>query len=167
MANTYTYTARSARDPERVLTFTLYEDTLSVNLTGVLESLEQVAAAESRGDEAKKQLKTQFKPTTLKVVEKLSGPVHLGDVNVDLDDDGRFTLKSWKRVAGLRLAPLNISIGPVDNPEAAKAFIAELEQRRAASAHPSKFFGPLDYWFGWVGLVLAAVILIRWPRRES
>jgi hypothetical protein len=132
-----------------------------------LESLEQVAAAESRGDEAKKQLKTQFKPTTLKVVENLSGPVHLGDVNVELDDDGQFTLNSWKRVGGLRLAPLNISIGPVDNPKAAEAFIAEFEQRRAASSHPSKFFGPLDYWFGWVGLVLVAMILIRWPRRES
>lgn len=167
MANTYTYTARSARDPERVLTFTLYKNSLSVNLTGVLESLEQVATAERRGDEAKKQLKSQFKPTTLKVVENLSGPVHLGDVNVELDATNQFALKSWKRVGGLRLAPINISIGPVDNPEAAEAFIAEFEQRRAASSHPSKFFGPLDYWFGWIGLVLLAVILIRWPRRES
>ncbi len=167
MKNTYTYTARSAQNPERVLTFTLHDDTLSVNLTGVLESLEQVATAESRGDEAKKQLKTQFKPTTLKVIENLSGPVHLGDVKVDLEDDGRFTFKSWKRVAGLRLAPLNINIGPVDNPEAAEAFINEFEQRKAEGSHPSKFFGPLDYWFGWAGLALAAVILIRWPHRES
>lgn len=165
MANTYTYTARSAQDPERVLTFTLYDDTLSVNLTGVLESLEQVATAESRGEEAKKQLKTQFKPTTLKIVENLSGPVHLGDIKFDLND-GRFNLKSWKRVGGLRFAPLNISIGPVDNPEAAEAFIAEFEQRKAATSHPGKFFGPLDYWFGWVGLALVAVILLRWPRRS-
>ena len=37
---------------------------------------------------------------------------------------------AWPRIGELRLAPVNFNMGPVDNQDAAKAFVDELEQRQ-------------------------------------
>jgi hypothetical protein len=73
----------------------------------------------------------------------------------------------WQRLGGLRLAPIMFNMGKIDNEAAAEAFVKELEKRKAEEEHAGKFFGPLDYWFGWLGIVFLIGFLIRWPQRKK
>lgn len=166
MAETYTYTARNANNPDEVYTFTLRGDYLQLDIAGVLEQIDKVRKAEQVEEEVRRQVKIQAKPVIFKMIESFSGPVHVSDVNSYQKGEG-FTLAVWKRIAGLRCAPMVISVSRVDNLEATKAFIDELDERKKTAGHAGKFFGPLDYWFGWVGLIFLIAILIRWPHREK
>lgn len=167
MAATYTYTARNAYDPEKVVTFTLYDGHLRVNLTGLLEDLGKVTAAEDKTEEAKHQIRTQAGPTALKLVENLSGPIHVQDARASLDEEERLRVFAWKRLGGLRLAPIVVNAGRVDNPEAAEAFVEELETRSASTEPVNRFIGPLDYWIGWAGMLIGLFFLFRWPQRQD
>lgn len=162
---TYTYTARNANDPSKVVTFTLYNNHMRVNLTGVMEQAGKVVGAEEKPAEAGHQLSNQAKPAAMKMLEGVSGPVHVSDVNAHLDDD-QLRVMLWQRVAGLRLAPIQFNMGEVDNADAAEAFVDELNQRREDSPHAGKFFGPLDYWIVWAGLMVLVGFLFRWPRQR-
>ncbi len=166
MMDTYTYTARSADDPQKVITFTLRDEYLEINVTGMLEHIGEVVSGEERKRAVEKKIKTQAKPAALKVMEELSGPIHISDVKGEVAGEDQLKLTIWKRVGGLRAAPILLQFDNVDNPEAAQAFIAELKNRKASADHLGKFFGPLDYWLGWIGLVFVLVLLWRWPRRK-
>lgn len=166
MTNTYTYTARSADDPQRVITFTLREEYLEINLTGMLDSIEEVVSGEEKGDTIKAQVKTQAKPAALKVMEAFSGPIHISDVMGEVEED-KLKLRVWKRLGGLRAAPVLLDFASVDNPEAAKAFITELNERKRRAEHLGRFFGPLDYWFGWIALAVVLLVLWKWPRKKA
>lgn len=166
MQDTYTYTARSADDPDRMVTFTLANGHMMLNLTGVLDRLSEVTSAEEKAAAIREQLKKQATPSVMKGIEQLSGPVHVRDVAADLDD-GRLTVRAWQRAGGLRLAPMVIGIDHVDNVEAASAFVQELDARQEGAASAGKFAGPLDYWFGWAVLLLALIVLVRWPSKKQ
>lgn len=163
---TYTYTARSVNNPDKVITFTLYNGHMRVNLTGLLEQAAVVGQAEESSEELKQQISTQAKPAAMKLTEGISGPVHVNDVQANLSDEN-LQITFWQRLAGLRFVPVLFNMGKIDNPVAAKAFMDELEQRQAAESHVGKFFGPLDYWFGWIALVFVIGFLIRWPGRKE
>jgi hypothetical protein len=163
---TYTYTARNASDPTRVVTFTLYNNHLRVNLTGVLEQADQVAGAEDKPAEIGRQFSTQAKPAAMKMVENFSGPAHISDVDAHLDEE-KLKVTLWQRIAGLRLAPVQFNMGKVDNADAAEAFVDELDQRKDTSTPASRFVGPLDYWAGWAGLLLLLGIVFRWSSRNN
>lgn len=165
---TYTYTARNIHNPDKVLTFTLQGDYLKVNLTGLEESLSEVIAGKEGSEAVKKGLSTQAAPTALKVMESISGPVHISDVSLKLlgDDLNQFRITLWKRLAGLRAAPVVLDMGEIDNPPAAKRFREELETRKESAGKISKFIGPLDYWLGWIGMALLALFFIRQPTEE-
>lgn len=167
MTETYTYTARNVNNPEKVITFTLYDGHMRVNLTGLLEDLGTITAAEDKAAEAKRQLKSQAGPTTLKVLENMTGPFHVRDTSASLDEEDRLRVMAWKRMAGFRLAPVMISAGRVDNPEAAEAFVEELDQRAEETESINRFFGPLDYWLGWLLMITGLVVLFRWPGKEE
>lgn len=166
MADTYTFTARSAENPDKVITFTLYGEYLRINLTDVVDRLGRIATAEERGAEIREQIKSHAQPTTAKFIENVTGPVHLRDVNARFDGE-RFSLSAWKRALGLRLAPIYFSMGTIDNPDAAQSFVNELERRKESSEHIGKFFGPLDYWMGWAGVVLGITLLLNWPESKG
>lgn len=161
--NTYTYTARNADEPDKVLTFTLQGEYLKINLTGLADNLSQILEEKEDPDAAREQLTSQVKPTTLKLLEAISGPIHISDVQGQLSGSSGEALQitAWKRVGGLRAAPIVLNMGRVDNPQAAEAFLAELDNRKEKASTISKFFGPLDYWFGWLGLVLLVLFFIR------
>jgi len=164
---TYTYTARNINNPDKIVTFTLYDSHMRVNLTGVLDQANTVVSSEEKSGELKQQVSQQAKPALLKLKERISGPIHVNDINAKMDDD-LFQVKMWPRVAGLRLAPIQVDMGQVDNEEAAEAFVDELEQRKDTTESDSrKFFGPLDYWVGWAGLLLLVGLLIRRPNRDK
>lgn len=163
---TYTYTARNINDPDKVVTFTLYDGHMRVNLTGLLDQANTVASSKEKPDELKHQVRLQAKPALLKLKEGISGPVHISDVNANFEDE-QFQVKLWPRVGGLRLAPVQVDMGQIDNEDAAEAFVDELEQRKESASDARKFFGPLDYWIGWAGLLLLIGLFIRRPKRSE
>jgi hypothetical protein len=163
---TYTYTARNVNDPDRVVTFTLYDGHMKVNLTGLFDQASTVRQAEEKTTELKQQISTQAKPAAMKLAEEYSGPVHVSDVQANLSNEN-LQVTLWQRLGGLRLVPILFNMGKIDNEDAAEAFVEELKVRQKETAHAGKFFGPLDYWIGWLGLALVIGLLIRWPRREE
>ena len=165
--NTYTYTARNAEDPDKVVTFTLDDERMRVNLTDLVDETHRVIRSESKSKELIRQAKPKVKPVLMKLKERISGPVHISDVDARLNED-KFLVRIWPRVAGLRLAPVGINMGQVDNEYAAEAFVDELESRKESEPAAKKFFGPFDYWFGWAGLmVLAGLFLRRYRQSEA
>lgn len=163
---TYTYTARSAIDPSKVVTFTLYNNHMRVNLTGFMDQASQVAGAEQKPEAIKQQISAQAKPAAVKIVENLSGPVHISDVDAHMDDE-QLKVTLWQRTAGLRLAPVQFKMKRVDNLEAAEAFVDEIKERKNEAPSEGKFWGPLDYWAGWAGLLLVVGIFFRWRIRQA
>jgi hypothetical protein len=163
---TYTYTARSVADPDRVVTFTLDNEHLRVNLTGLLEQASTVGQSDEKPTQIKEQITNQTKPMVTKIVEEIGDPVHINDVHASLSDEHlRITL--WQRLRGLRLAPIIFDMGKIDNGDAAAAFVKELEQLQQRTEHARKFFGPLDYWLGWLGMIFVIVFLLRWPNKKT
>ena len=163
---TYTYTARNVSDPDRVVTFTLFNNHMRVSLADVFEKASRVAQAEEKPTEIGRQLATEAVPATMKLVESISGPAHVYDVDAQLEDQ-RLKLIVWQRVAGLRLSPIQFNMGKIDNPTAAQAFLNKLNQRKEVAPSAGRFLGPLDYWLGWAGLLLLIGALLRWPRRRK
>lgn len=166
MPFTYTYTARNKNNPDRVLTFTIFEDYLKVNLTGLVDQVADVAGDEEKKTEFKDLLSTQTGSAIYKAVERISGPIHVNDVSPALEE-GQFKLTFWKRIGGLRFAPIVLSMGDVDNPQAAAEFIDTLLDRKNQADSPSPFAGPLDYWVTWIGLLVGLLVLIKWPKKDQ
>ncbi len=166
MPFTYTYTARNQDNPDRVMTFTIFEDYIKVNLTGLIDQVSEIAGEEERKLAVKEFLSTQSGTALYKAIERLSGPVHVNDVKPFFEED-QFKLTFWRRLAGLRFAPITLSMGKVDNPEAAGQFIETLMDRQEQADEPGFFSGPLDYWFTWLGLLAGLILLIKWPRKNK
>jgi len=166
MTDTYTFTARSTEDPQNVVTFTLEDHHLQIDLTGLLEPLSHITDPEKMQEQARKVIRAQLKPGVLKFVEGFTGPVPVSDVESSLHGQD-FHLTAWQRMRGLRLVPVRFSMEQVDNPEAAEGFIEELTARKKEADQVSAFLGPLDYWLGWIGLGLLIVLLVRWPQKRS
>lgn len=157
--NTYTYTARSAVNPSKVVTFTLHDHRMSVELGAPLEHVERALGIEEGETEAEQEARIQpwVKPMAVSVIERAARPFNIADVDVNAQD-ARLQVTSWIRTTGLRLVPVVFLMEQVDNPEAAHAFAKEVEERKASAAHPGLFRGPLDYWASWLlaGLVMGA-----------
>ncbi len=166
MPFTYTYTARNEENPDRVMTFTIIENHIKVNLTGFVDQLSDVLEEKDRKEALKHIISTQSGTALYKAVERLSGPVHINDVTPSYED-GQFKLTFWNRVAGLRFAPIILSMGTVDNPEAAGQFITTLLDRQDLAETPGFFAGPLDYWATWLALLIGVITLIKWPRKKK
>jgi hypothetical protein len=166
MPFTYTYTARNQENPDRVMTFTIIDNHIKVNLTGFVDQLSEVLEEKERKEAIKDIISTQSGTALYKAVERLSGLVHINDVTPSYED-GQFKLTFWKRVAGLRFAPIILSMGSVDNPESASQFISTLVERQDQAESPGFFAGPLDYWASWIALLIGVVTLIKWPRKKK
>ncbi len=167
--NTYTYTARSAVNPSKVVTFTLHDHRMSVELGAPLEHVERALGIEEGETETEQEARIQpwIKPAAVSMMERVARPFNISDVDANVDDD-RLQVTSWVRTGGLRLAPVIFLMEQVDNPEAAHAFASEVEERKASARHPGRFRGPLDYWAGWflVGFVVGVMLWIGLRREE-
>ena len=178
MENTYTYTARSASDPEKVVTFTLRGRRMSVG-SGVpieqaarlIESAESEEADEAEGERpARSERATNLwlKPMAISLVERGTQPLRVIDVDARATGGGYLWVRGWIRVGGLRLAPVTLLDGMVDNPDAALAFVEELAQRKDKYAQGPAVLNFLDYWA--TRLVLGSVLVIffgRWRKRHD
>lgn len=174
---TYTYTARSAENPERVVTFTLRDRRMSVGVGTPLEQIERAIpigreeeeAPEERPEEqAEPEIEVKeveapklwLRPLAVSLVERTTRPVHVDDVAAAVADDW-LRVRAWVRTGGLRLLPVTLIDGRVDNPVAAQDFVRELEERRTVGGFT--LFGLLDYWATWVVAAVAALVMFqRW-----
>jgi hypothetical protein len=164
MDNTYTYTARSAEQPEKVVTFTLHEDKLSISLGAPLEQIELAVAGITAEDEAEApEAQLWLKPLALSLIERGTGPFNITDVDAKIVGD-QLTINGWVRVGGLRGGAITLMDGRVDNPDAALAFVEELAARKEELAAPVM---PLDYWMTWFGIFASLIILFVFWRRRS
>lgn len=168
LVNTYTYTARSADNPDRVMTFTLHDHSLSVDLGVPLEHVERaVEARMAEEDEVDEyQVQSWLKPMTISTIERATRPFDVDDVDVDADD-GQLQVRAWLRAGGLRVAPITLINEPVDNPGAAQAFATEVDKRQVVDTGLTKLLGLLDYWVTWLAAGLSMVLLLQiWRRRD-
>ena len=138
-----------------------------MNLTGLPENLGEIIRKES-ANEDQVQLGFQAVPTAIKVLEEITGPVHINDVSGKWAgrDNDNFQITIWNRLGGLRAAPFILNLGSVDNPKGAQQFLDELAIRKKETRKTSIFSGPFDYWLGWIGVVLLGLFLHRFRQRK-
>lgn len=173
MATTYTYTARSADDPSHMATFTLYQERMTIDVGGAFENIERAIQArsqaaknkngsESNGNSGSSPLVVPpwVKPAAIRLAQQGAKPFSITDVVVVASDGGTLNVRTWVRVGGLRLAPLNFHWNEVDNPDAALAFASELAKRQRSVTQPGPFTGPFDYWLTWVVTSLGLLIFV-------
>lgn len=140
MERTYTYTARNADNSEQVVTFTLHDSHMSVGVGAPLEQVERALqftpgeeGLEELEEEAERAEKPQLwlRPLAVSLVERGTRPFHVDDVDTKAVDDW-LQVRAWVRTGGLRLFPITLIDGRVDNPEAAHAFVEEVAERQTA-----------------------------------
>jgi hypothetical protein len=148
------------------VTFTIFEDHLKVNLPGLIDQVSEVIDEEHRQEAIKEIISTQTGTALYKAIERLSGPAHINDVT-PIYKGGKLTITFWKRLAGLRFAPIVMAMGEVDNPDAATQFVELLAERQEETDSPGVFSGPLDYWFTWIAIIIGVIALVRWPRDKK
>ncbi len=169
--DTFTFAARSARDPQKMATFTLHNGSVSVDLGNALMEQASEAYESYQDDESGKNLATWISPVVTGTLQKLVKPVPLADFDADLTGDS-LQATAWVRAGGLRLAPVMMTWKEVDNPDGAQAFVNELEERKDMLHEEQTRLAPFDYWISWLGMGLAAVALPiffirRWRRRSQ
>jgi hypothetical protein len=166
MENTYTYTARSADNPERVVTFTFFDRNLVVDVGALIEHVERALQAGQAEAEEEYHVQTWVKPMAISAIERGTHPFDVADVYAG-SDNGGLSVTAWVRAGGLRLAPVVFNMEHVDNPGAAEAFVEELEKRKASVDRPGRFPGVLDYWVSWfVGGFSVTAVLAAWLHRK-
>lgn len=167
MENTYTYTARSAVDSSKVITLTLHGTWMSVGTGPALEQFERAAEAEDEQHLRSLPTRLWLRPIALSFLQRGTSPFPVGDVFASVDGDN-LTLKAWFRNGGLRSIPVTLVNGPVDNDEAARAFVEELNARKAEQEGAFGFLELLDYWATWIlGIGALVGTLAIWRRRQS
>jgi hypothetical protein len=169
MENTYTYTARNIENPEQVVTFTLQDHHLSVGLGVPLEQIETVLQTTDDGEETgeEAQPKLWLRPLAVSLLERSVGPFRVADVNAAAEEDW-LRVSAWYRAGGLAVAPVTLVNGRVDNPQAAQAFVEELEERKSEVTGAFGLVNVLDYWFTWI---LSAALMFGlfqvWRRKAN
>jgi hypothetical protein len=172
MKDTYTYTARSVEEPEKVVTFTLHDDRLAVDVASPVEQIARTlteimpdahTTAEERAQDD--QMGVWLKPLAISLFERGAGELRINDVNARLRGN-QLSLKSWVRLLGLRFIPITLMKGQIDNPAAAAAFVDEVEARKEELARGLQVFKFFNYWATWVGAAASlAAIFALWRRR--
>jgi hypothetical protein len=156
--DTFTFTARSARNPEQLATFTLSDGTVKVELgNAILEQVEGVFDA-FHAEEANR-FTAWIEPAATGALQRVMQPIPIDDFDASIQDDS-MRVVGWMRAGGLRLAPI-VAVWPeVDNPAGARAFVDELHKRKTEISADSKGPDPFDYWISWI---LAGVLAIALP----
>lgn len=171
--DTFTYTARSTNDPNKMAMFTLHNGNVSVDMGNAL--MERVGEAHDTfsDEETDSNLTTWIRPAATGAIQKLAKPVPLADFDAEMSEDGGLRATAWLRAGGLRLAPIMMTWSEVDNPEGAQAFVTELRNRKESVQHKPTQPSPLDYWLSWIAIgfvvtIALPILFIRqWQKRRS
>lgn len=168
MEDTYTYTARSIEYPEQAVTFTLHDHRMSVGMAAPMEQMERILPRDEEAEgEFGEEAGLWLKPLAVSLLERGIGPFRIEDVYPRSDED-RLRVKAWYRVGGLGLVPVTLLDGRVDNPDAAQAFVAEVNRRKEEGPGATGLTSILDYWITWfaAGFVFFG-LLSMWRRKAS
>jgi hypothetical protein len=168
MENTYTYTARSAKDPAKIVTFTLHDHRMSVGLGVPVEQITRLLPSDEEEKRIQKGEKPHLwlKPVALVILERRTHPFRVVDVSAVMEEE-RLRVRAWVRPGGLALLPITLLDGRSDNLEAAQGFVAELERRKAKAAGIFGFLRFLDYWLTWLGLLVFLAVLFQMRRQRD
>lgn len=166
MKETYTYTARSAQDPDQLVTLTLHDHHMSVEVAAPLEHIETALEARAEESDVEAHPVVWLKPLAVSLLERATKPFLIRDVAAKADN-GDLQVKAWYRTGGLRLAPVTLVEGRVDNPEAADAFVKEVERRQASRDGRFGFLAFMDYWATWLGVAAVLGALMGIWRRST
>lgn len=159
-----TFTARSAVDPEKLATFTLQNGHVAVRLGERM--MNEIEAAVLKADsDTQEAWRSWLQPLTTGVAQQVIRPFPVSDIDAQVDGE-TFQATAWMRTGGLRLAPVRITWQQVDNPAAAQAFAAALQERKAEESG-KRLPGPFDYWIFWALLAAAVIGIPLWQRRRS
>jgi hypothetical protein len=130
------------------------------------------SATAEEGDEgesdARPETQLWLKPMAISLVERGTSPIRVIDVDARATGAGYLWVRGWIRVGGLRLAPVTLLDGRVDNPDAALSFVEELARRKEKYAQGPALLNFLDYWATW--LVLGSALLVffgQWRKRHD
>ncbi len=165
MKNTYTYTARSASNPEKVVTFTLHDSRMSVGTGAPLEQVMRVMESVKAEEETAKP-RIWLRPLAIALAERGIKPFRVEDIDARVEEDW-LKVKGWVRVGGLRLSPITLMEGKVDNAVAAQAFVAEVQARKAALAEHPVLLHILDYWLTWFAAGTFLLTLLQFWRGQK
>ncbi len=153
---TLTFTARSATNPGRMVTFTIVDDRVHVDFGGaLLESVEKGVFPEHEDDtrgpvnQEGEFLPEWVRPAGMFILQHGFDSFPLSDIDARTND-GYLSVVIWARATGLRLAPLVLKWMEVDNPSGAIAFVDELNRRKNSSLDEKKKPGFLDYWLTYI-----------------
>lgn len=172
MGNTFTFTARNVENLNQVITFTLQDEWMQVGSGPFQETLETaleqigVEAQEEESEETAATGKLWIKPLAVSLFERGLGKFHVNDVVAKAEDDW-IRIRAWYRAGRLALLPITLMDGHVDNPQAAHAFVEELNERKAEAKGKFGFLGVLDYWGTWIAMGISLVGLFGLWRHFS
>jgi hypothetical protein len=165
-----------------MVTFTLHGNQLSVSAGAPVALIEQAldtvspdeeveqpeevaeAAVEAAQEPAQPTPRLWLKPLAISLAERGLGSFPLRDIDVSFEEDS-LQVRGWPRIGGLRLVPINIMRGQVDNRDAAMAFRDEVAERKESLRSGANL---LDYWGTWLaaGAALATAFSL-WRHRGS
>jgi hypothetical protein len=170
MDKTYTFIARSTEQQERVATFTLHSNGLSIGLGPAIEQISRTVAQTTEEEKAESlEIRTRpwLKPLALSLLVQGTRPLPLKDVQASTSGDD-LEVTAWIRFNGLRLLPITLHWNQVDNPAGAEDFVRELNERRRNAPRAATLPGLLDYWASWlVAGVYSLVSILRWYNRRQ
>jgi hypothetical protein len=163
MAKTYTYTARSADDPARAVTFTLQDHQLKAELVLSSEKVERSLkaagqeAAARQPDETDKWIAAVAEP----LKERDNEPFALGDVDASAEGE-ELRVTAWNYTHDRRLQPIVIAMERVDNPQAASAFAREINRRKLSATRRARFMRAVGLRLVWylAGFVSASCLIV-------
>ena len=165
--NTLTFTARDIQDPDKMATFTLQNGSVSVQLGNTLLK-EMVNVSETYQAEEDVNIADLTKATAVGAAQKMLRTLPLQDFDADIDGN-TLHATAWIRKGGLRAAPVSMTWQEVDNPDAARAFVQEVEDRKEQLPKVQALPSILDYWVSWLVLgvsgVVAFVIMLQLLKR--
>lgn len=164
MEDTYTFIARSASDPSRVLAVTLHDHRMSVGSGPALA--EAVRGSDPNEDQESPIQRVWLRPLALSLLQRGRGPFDIADVFARADGD-YLSLKAWFRAGGLRALPVTLIQGIVDNPDSAGAFVEELRSRKSSLETRFGVLEIFDYWITWIMAVMTLFGFFQLWRRRS
>ena len=157
MVKTYTYTARKKEDASQVVTFTLYDRRLAIQ-PGPGSQIERLMHPDGAGD------KSAIWSKAVALLKKTRTPLFsLIDVGAGIEKDN-LRLMIWSRSKDQRWVPVTVIMKHIDNPEAARAFVKELNRRKMSALQREQFlawFRCRGYWLisGWLTALMAMLSL--------
>ena len=154
--NTLTFTARGIQDPDKMATFTLQNGSVSVQLGNTLLK-EMVNVSETYQAEEDVNMADLTKATAVGAAQKMLRTLPLQDFDANIDGNTLHTT-AWIRKGGLRAAPVSMTWQEVDNPDAARAFVQEVEDRKEQLPKVQALPSILDYWVSWLVLGVSGVV---------